>query len=246
MYEQLARYHATFPPTSQFDVSFHCFLPSRRVALARRRGHRRKKRNDGRESGVGGKETHRASPLFLPGHLIAAHYCTQDVPASKRFVPAVKPVECQVPGYARQLLNAIHYPARRAAKSNLRPFACQPGNGVSSYHHNRMTRAVRAENPRPFSTAGVHTMGRIENRSYASPVTGRIELNASRADTERNGNSAGRLLSASFHRISRGHATLLILRVYIVYALIRLRFRLKWRERSWTGAFFLRFVLRLM
>lgn len=79
---------------------------------------------------------------------------------------------------------AIDYPARRTAgaKSKLRPFTCQPGNGASSRRHNRMTTARSAPAqprfPRRRHACGKNEGRTTENRSYVSLVTRGIELNA--------------------------------------------------------------------
>ena len=80
----------------------------------------------------GGKKRRRDRPRFSSGHLIAAHYCTQDVHGRQKVCPNRGTRRTPGAGYARRPVNAIHY-------------------------HNRMTRAARAENPpASFPRRGSH------------------------------------------------------------------------------------------
>lgn len=135
----------TFSPTT-FDVSFRSFLA---VLVADNegwneiddRGGTRRRKGRWKETGQG------PAPFFFwPSYCGSLLHAGCPRPA-KGLSQRWNGGECQVPATLAAPWTQYIIRGSRTAKSNWRPFACQPGNGAASYHHNRMTRAARAENP---------------------------------------------------------------------------------------------------
>ena len=105
---------------------------------------RRKKKKKERRAG-GRKEKRGPAPFFSrPSYcgslLHAGCPCLAKGLSRRRTEPNAR---CRPRSPARER-NTLSGGVERQ-KSNRRPFACQLGNGASSYHHNRMTRAERAQ-----------------------------------------------------------------------------------------------------
>ena len=137
----MARYHATFPPTSHSSTSlFSWFLAfvgprlgssstakrqrerekerkrerERTNEQTRRRKKKKKKKEEKRRSKV--EKKHESQLRFSLDHLIAAHYCTQDVPVRQKVCPGGVPSRMPGAGHVRRLVNAIHYPEESNGK----------------------------------------------------------------------------------------------------------------------------------